>query len=191
MLCKSFTVPPIAVDIIFIPLVIFWIVWRNLPIASPWSSIILAIQWLSAYLFAEPWPHFETSNANQLFSLKLAMTSSCHLRKVFVDFFASRITETVLWRKGWLVGSLYLSEGSFPVIPINTSWYLRIVSARTHLNFFLCVSCVLWKNRESEKIHQIRFCFYIVKGWSESPINIILFMEEPVIKSLSTSHVIR
>ena len=151
MLWKPFPVPPIVVDIIFICLVTFWIFWCNIPIASPCSSITLITQWLSTYRFAEPWPTFEMSTANQFFLLKPSMTSSCYLRKFSIDICVSTITESILWWKGWWVVSLYLSDASLPIIPRNPSWNIRTVAARIRLNFVFCVSCVLWKNRHSKK----------------------------------------
>ena len=81
--------PPILVDIVFMPLVELWIVWCNLPISLPGSSITLTRQQLYAYLSAEPWQTFETSTSNQFFSIKPPMTSSCHLQKGTVEICVS------------------------------------------------------------------------------------------------------
>ena len=88
------------------------------------------------------YPSDKMSTVNQLFLLKPAMTSSCHFWKVSIEICVSARTEMVLWRKGWWVGSLYLTDGSFPIIPRNASWNIITVSARIGLNFvFLFVVC--------------------------------------------------
>ena len=40
----------------------------------------------------------------------------------------------------------WIPDVPFPIIPINTSWDIRIVESRIRLNFFLYVSFVQWEN---------------------------------------------
>ena len=142
--------------------------------AAPCSSITLTRKWLSTCLFEEPWPTYETSTTNQFLLLRPPMTSFFHLQKFSIEILVSIRTEIIFWWKVWWFGSLYLPDGSFPVIPTNVSWNIRIESARIRLNFVLCASCVLWTNMDSkEKMHKIRFGFYIFKGWRDTPINLI------------------
>ena len=56
---------------------------------------------------------------------------------------------------------------------------------------FVWEFCSVDKQQIDRQIHQIRFCFYIVKGLRDAPKNLILLLEEPVSNSLFTSHVIR
>ena len=58
----------------------------------------------------------------------------------------------------------------------------------------ICLVCELHsveKHNIDRQIHQISFCFYFVKGWIDTLNSIIWFLEEPVRKTLSKSHVIR
>ena len=50
--------------------------------------------------------------------------------------------------------------------------------------------CFLDKHRNNKQPQRLRFCLYIVRGWRYTSINLILDLEEPVVKSLSISHVI-
>ena len=57
--------------------------------------------------------------------------------------------------------------------------------------YFVCELCSVGKQKFDRKIHLISFCFYIVKGWRDTPMNLIWFLEEPVRNSLLKYHVIR
>ena len=68
--------------------------------------------------------------------------------------------------------------------------YQNIISKNT-LKPFLCDLYFVDKQIFDKQIDQIRFYFYIVKGWMDNPINLIWNLEEPVGKIFSTSCVIR
>ena len=100
--------------------------------------------------FPEPWQNVEMSTASQFVLLKPAMTSYCHLRMVSIEICVSARTEIIFGWKWWWVGSLYLTDGSFPIIPRNASWNIRTLASRIRLNFVLCISCVLWKKSNQQ-----------------------------------------
>ena len=66
----------------------------------------------------------------------------------------------------------------------------KSISKNTPNICFVCELVSVEKQQINKQIHQISFCFYIVKDWMGAPINIIWFLEEPVSKSLYTSNAI-
>ena len=63
---------------------------------------------------------FSMFTTNQFLSLKPSITSFLHLSKVSSDCFSSKSMETIFWWKGRWLRSLYLPDGSFPMIPRNS-----------------------------------------------------------------------
>ena len=93
-------------------LVSFWIVWCNLPIAPPCSSINIMTQRLSEYLFAGPLPIFETSTAKHFF----AKTSNN-----FILPFAKGLHESLCLRRN---ENDFVMEGMIGWILILTSRFI-------------------------------------------------------------------
>ena len=192
MLCKSCTMPPIVVDNKCMCLLAFCIVSCNLPIASPCLSITLITQRLSTYVFAEPWPTFAMSTASQFFFVK-----TCN---DFILLFVKGLNWKFCVYKN---GNYSVVEGMMGCILILTwrfipnhfkKWsmkYQNTSSKNTLKPCFVCDVCSVEKQRINKQVHQLGFCFYIVKAWKGAPINLMWLLKEPVGKSLSTSHVVR
>ena len=144
--------------------------------------------------------HTFLQNLGQLLKLQLQTIFFVKTSNDFILPIAKGLRLNLFFCKN---GNKFLMEGMMGCILVLTKQFIpnnsnkcimksHNSSSKNPLKLcFVCELCSVTKQIFDRKIHQIRFCFYIVKGWRESPINIILFLEEPLGKNISIYHVIR
>ena len=136
-------------------------------------------------------------------NLKCQLSTNYVLLKSFNDFifpFAKVIHWNLCFCKN---GDTFVNKRMMGWILVLTRRFIPNHSKKCFMKFhnrrsnnmlklcFVCELCSVNKQKIEKLIHQIRFCFYIVKGCMDAPKSLIWLLEEPVSKSLSTSHVIR
>ena len=142
---------PILVDIMFMPLEAFWTVWFNLPnglmllVYYPNKETAIDVPFwriLANFLNVDPKPILVVKTSNDFIFL---------FAKFLQWSYFSERKEIIFWWKGWWVGSLYLPDGSLPIIASNASLNTRTEASRIHLKFVLWVINILCKKRELTK----------------------------------------
>ena len=91
--------------------------------------------------------------------------------KGFIKTFISKSMVRIFWWKVRWLGSLYLPDYLFPMIPRNAAWYLRKDAARIHFDFFCTVSqCFVNQNSIHIQLNPLRISSYIIKCWSNTSV---------------------